>query len=274
MIFQTKRVLSGMFGGLASIMSILFILSLLLVNSKPPTPPSQAQAIVLNSQKRNSEFSDVFKMFFKSLKSLFKSKSFVIACFVFGASKPLLRTSTILLSSILQNNFVNQTHINQKVGVSLAMGWLAFVIGGLLAGPLIKKTRRYKEVVAFAVFFLLLTCVSTTVGVAYQNMPSVMTSVIIQGLFLGILCTSSFELLIEITYPEQPMCVSMIATVVLGAFRLLYPFLGRVILEVSGSTASTSLSVAMMALCTFLIFFIKPDYKREEANKNTSLEMK
>jgi len=70
------------------------------------------------------------------------------------------------------------------------------------------------------------------------------------------------------------MCVSMIATVVLGAFRLLYPFLGRVILEVSGSTASTSLSVAMMALCTFLIFFIKPDYKREEANKNTSLEMK
>lgn len=256
-----------MFIGLALISCVLLVLCVTVVKSRPPLPPSEAQAKAQASAKKHDDFKTYTSNFFQTIKTLFRDKTFVSVWFVFGASNPILRTSNILLSSMLHDHFKSQTDINFQVGIVLMIAWFMYTVGGFIAGPLIAKTRRYKEIVLANVVLICITCILLMLGIIYNQLYVVYGGVGMQGLFIGLANTSLFELLIEVTYPQPAMFVTMLAIVAMGLFRLGYPIIGRVILKYAGAPASTSFPIAMTAICALLLIVLKPEYKREKANR-------
>jgi len=255
-----------MFGGLAGIALTLFLFCFL-IPSGPPTPPSESQAKALQFRReQRKEVREKLKSFWSSIKKLFKSKTFVVVWFIFGAVNPVLRTNNVLLSSMMHSRFLKRTDIDMEVGIALAVAWSMYTVGGFAAGPLLNRTRKYKEIVTASVALMLATGLVVLIGSAAHNLYTVFGGIMAQGLFLGVANASIFELLVEVTYPEPAMFVTMLAIVVMGVFRLLYPIIGRALLTAIGVTISTSVPVAFLLLCFVLLLLLKPEYKRQLAN--------
>ena len=269
---QVKYPLLFMFSGLGAIACFLAVTSYFVVQNCPPTPPSDAQAKIIQKSRIREDKQDIIsilKTFAKVVKCLFANKIFIAVWFVFGAVNPILRNNNVLLTSILHQRFQNSTNINMQSGVVLLVAWSLYTLGGFIAGPLITRTRAYKGIALFSIFSLAITCVVMMIGVKIKSLNSVYGAVMTQGLFIGMANTSLFELLAEVTYPIPPMFVTMIAIVILGLFRLTFPLVGRLLLKKVGSTWATGFPVIVTLFCTILILFIKPIYYREMANQNS-----
>ena len=261
-----------MFTGLGAISFFLAITSYFGVRNCPPTPPSAAQAKIIQKNKINEDINDIMstlKTFGKILKTLFSNKVFIAVWFVFGAVNPILRNNNVLLTSILHHRFKNDSKINMESGIVLLVAWSLYTLGGFVAGPLITKTKAYKGIVLLSVSSLALTCSVMLIGVKIKSLNSVYGAVIVQGLFIGMANTSLFELLAEVSYPIPPMFVTMIAIVILGLFRLTFPLVGRLLLKKAGPTWATGFPVIITLACTLFIIFIKPIYYRKMANENS-----
>ncbi|XP_078485999.1 choline/ethanolamine transporter FLVCR2 [Ciona intestinalis] len=240
------------------------------VKDEPPIPPSQAQAKakqMRSERNQDKSFSAALKEYKQVIKELFTNKYFVAVWFAFGAANPVLRNNSVLLSSILLTTFSKYTWLNQKAGLVLMGGWLTYTVGGFIAGPIITKTHKYKEVVFYSILFECLSCVVILIGIRLRILECVYAGVVILGLFLGIANTSLFELLVEVTYPKPTMLVTMVNIIGMGIFRLIYPIIGRVMLSTIGPSASTAFPVAMTALAAIVIGIIQPTYYRHDSYK-------
>ena len=261
-----------MFSVLGSIALLLFFAALLVVKNGPPTPPSEAQAKIIQKSKTREENNDVIsflKMFGRILRTLFTNKVFVAVWFVFGAVNPILRNNNVLLTSILRHRFDNNIKINMQSGIVLLVAWSMYTLGGFAAGPLITKTKAYKGIVMASVLCLFVTCLITLIGVRIKNLDFVYGAIMFQGLFIGMANTSLFELIAEVTYPVPPMFVTMVAIVILGLFRLIFPLIGRLLLREAGPTWATGFPVIITLLCSIIVILTKPIYYREMANQNS-----
>ena len=249
---------------------ILCIAVILWVLDEPLSPPSESRALVLKQKQArldtDQSFMDALKQYKCVIKELFMDPYFVAIWFVFGAANPVLRNNSVLLSSVLESAFKNQPKLHSQTGFVLMGGWIAFTIGGFVAGPLITKTRKFKAIVLFSVGF---ECVSTIVvmmGMQFEQLMCVYVGVVTTGLSLGMANTSLFEILLEVTYPQPPMLVTMVNIIGMGVFRLIYPIIGRVMLSNLGPTASTTFPVALLLLSTIILAIMKPSYKRTAAD--------
>ena len=249
---------------------LLCVLALLVVKDEPPLPPSESRALVIENKKSSDEkeksFMEALQEYKTVIKDLFLNPHFVAIWFVFGAVNPVLRNNSVLLSSVLQSAFADEPRLNAKAGLVLMGGWVAYTVGGFIAGPLITKTRKYKHIVLMSVG---LECTSTFIvmlGMKFRQLVCIYVGVVSTGLSLGMVNTSLFELILEVTYPKPPMLVTMINIIGMGVFRLLYPIVGRVMLTNLGPTASTTFPFALLLIATIIIAIIKPQYKRTQAD--------
>ena len=260
-----------LFISVTAVSLIMFINTVLFVEKNPDQPPSEAQAKALIKQNDEANkctgFTDSFKLCWATIKELFQNPHFVVGCFVFGAVNPVLRNNSILLSSILQSSFqMTSADSNSQSGYVMMGGWMTYTLGGFIAGPIISKTRAYKSVVLFSVFFECLSCMTVMLGAFFLSLPMIFTGVLAQGLFLGMANTSVFELLVEVTYPKPLMLVATLNITGVGIFRLMYPLVGRVLLTYVSATASTAFPFALTLISSIMIAVINPPYRRHEAN--------
>jgi len=147
---------------------------------------------------------------------------------------------------------------------------MGYTIGAFVAGLVISKTKSYKSVVVASMTSLVISCAMSTVGILYANMRVVNAATVLQGLILGFTITSTYELLVEVTYPHSEMFVSLLGMGAVGVFRLLYPIADRVLLNTAGPTASTLFSLAVSFFLTLVLVLTKMEYKREQANEENS----
>ena len=260
------------------IAALLTLTVFLFVTDAPPLPPSEAQAKALLEKAKTGDmqhitFAEALIRYKTVMKDLFTDPYFVAVWFIFGAVNPVLRNNSVLLSSILHTKFKNQTKLNSKAGLVLMGGWITYTIGGFIAGPLVTKTKKYKEIVLFSVFFECLTCLVILIGVHFSILLCVYIGVVAQGLFLGMANTSLFEILIEVTYPQPTMLVTMVNIIGMGIFRLIYPIVGRELLSNIGATASTAFPLALTFASSVIVLIMRPPYKRYNAELSETTKL-
>ncbi|CAK8686092.1 unnamed protein product [Clavelina lepadiformis] len=261
------------FVAVTSIAAVITLASVFFVKDAPALPPSEAraQAISAKENQGNMQTDDLkttLKQYAAVVKQLYKDPYFVAVWFVFGAVNPVLRNDSVLLSSVLHSTFKNIPDLDKKSGYVLMGGWIAYTVGGFIAGPIITKTKKYRPVVLISVG---LECAATLVvmlGIKYRVLDCVYAGVVTTGLFLGMANTSLFELLVEVTYPKPTMLVTMVNIVGMGFFRLIYPIIGRVMLARVGPTASCAFPFALTLLSTIILVIIRPQYKRQMAQES------
>ena len=271
-LFQVMESLVHMFSALTTIAFCLTMTATFLVKDRPLTPPSVAQAKIRETTTNSEEESSTITKFFSTIKKLFSNKVFIATWFVCGLTGNIFRCNTVLFTSILRKNFLDKSDLNIKSGLSLLIGWVVFIVGSFIAGPLITKTKAYKGMVVFSLTTLLISCILILIGLKIDNLKLSFFSVVMQGFFSGISNTSNYELLAEVIYPIKPMSACMIVLFLSGITMLILFITGRLLLSSLGPLWSMALSIAMTGLGLFIVLLTKPTYFREKASNGISEE--
>jgi len=264
------------FGSSALVSAIIMVVVVMFVTDNPPTPPSIAQfEMQKNDTIKDSSFSDSLRLYSKTAVSLFTDRYFVTIFFAAAAVLPVTRYSSILLSSILQDSFSQQNPeelnlMNLKTGYALTAGWVAYTICGYTTGPVISHTRAYNSVFSVGAALVSLSCLSLLCGVQLTAMSPIYVGVVGFSIGIAISSTASFELLIEVTYPNPILLVATINGLGLGVSKLLYSVIGRYLLEKSDSVAAWTYPMGMTLIAAFLLHYFTFPLKRTEAEKKRS----
>ncbi|XP_078485926.1 choline/ethanolamine transporter FLVCR2-like [Ciona intestinalis] len=269
--------LTILFITLTVISLLLTIAAVIVLKDEPPLPPSIAQAKAKQIRQKDEINRDrsligTLKEYRQTMKELFTNVNFVAVWFAFGAVYPVMRNNSVLLSSILTETFSQYNTMNEKAGFVLMGGWITYTVGGFIAGPIITKTKKYKQMVFYSILLECLSCAVILIGVRHRILYSVYAGIVLLGLFLGVANTALFELLVEVTYPKPTMLVTMVNISGFGFFRLVYPIIGRLMLKYLGPVASTAFPVGMTALATIAVGVIRPTYHRLNSYAPTPTE--
>ena len=261
-----------MFSALTTIAFCLTMTAIFLVKNRPPTPPSEAQAKIRETTTNSEEESSTITKFFSMIKKLFSNKAFIATWLICGLTGNIFRCNTVLLTSILRKNFLDKSDLNIKSGLSLLIGWVVFIVGSFIAGPIITKTKAYKGMVVFSLTTLLISCILILIGLKIDNLKLCFSSIVMQGFFSGMLKTSNYELLAEVIYPIKPMSAYMLVIVLCGISMLTLFITDRLLLNSLGPLWSTILPIGLTGLGLFIALLTKPTYFREKASNNISEE--
>ena len=170
---------------------VLLLFAFFVISDKPPLAPSLAQ-YKIEIQKQNVSQNEKFieeikksaKEFIKLITILFKDPVFVAVWILFGASNPVLRNNNILLTSAFRKDFPNTKGIESHMGLVLLVAWAMYTVGGLICGPVIRFTKKYKETVIFGQFGLFTSCLCILLGMYWKTARTIYTGVVIQGKLL------------------------------------------------------------------------------------------
>ena len=120
-------------------------------------------------------------------------------------------------------------------------------MGSFIAGPIITKTKAYKEMVVSSLTTLLISCILILIGLKMDNLIKLcFSSIVMQGLFTGILKTSNYEFLAEVIYPIKPISAGMLVIVLSEIIMLILSITGQ--LQFSSSIPLWSMALPVMAL--------------------------
>ena len=264
MIFGTSAVLSA----------FAMIVVLIFVTDKPPTPPSAAQkSMQKNDPMRNSSFFESLVLYKNTAIVLMQNRHFLTILFACGAVLPVVRYASILLSSILHGSFENHEELNLQAGYALTLGWVAYTISGYAAGPIISRTRAFKPVFLAGSSLVCLSCLSLLMGAQLKNMAPVYAAAIGFSIGVGISATASFEILIEVTYPNPILMVATVNGLGLGMFRLLYSIIGRHLLSNVDAVAACAFPMGMTMLAAFLLYIVDFPYHRTNTENKATAEI-
>lgn len=116
------------------------VLSVLINRSTPPTPPTQT--IDCNEERLLLKFHETFCINLKQTVQLFKSIQFLILFFTFSICFGLFNTLAILLQQMLCVKGYTDQDVGIFSGIMIGLG----IIGSLVAGVIVDKTKRFEEV--------------------------------------------------------------------------------------------------------------------------------
>ncbi|XP_078489391.1 choline/ethanolamine transporter flvcr2b-like [Ciona intestinalis] len=250
---------------------ILFLVTYTFISESPPLPPSVAQMKKknANANKERLQFIESLKQNCTStLKDLLLNKSFNVFAVVAAFIAPLLRSITILLSSMLHREFPSASGLNLVSGNLLLIAWILYTVAALLTGLIITKCKKYRAIAVVGAFTECVTGILIFTGMWTKLKFLIYAGVILLGIGAGITDSSFFELLVEITYPKPLFLVTSLYMVLIGSARFIYPVVDRALLKY-GAPASTAPHAILMSIAFILLVSVPMHFKRLEADTSS-----
>lgn len=165
-----------------------------IINS--PNGRSEARDYVLNEMEEDEKsFLSNFKHYLGQIVKLMSSKDFLILFMSFGLSLGLFNTLTTLLEQILCTRGYTDTDVGYFGAAMIISG----MIGSLITGVILDKTKRFEEMAKICFCFSALTNVFFVILQLYNNENS-----LIYYLLLFSFCLTGFFGL-----PLLPICMDM-----------------------------------------------------------------
>ncbi|XP_059477086.1 uncharacterized MFS-type transporter C09D4.1-like [Neocloeon triangulifer] len=248
--------LSTMFYINAVSSSVIFILQLIFLKSRPPSPPSSAEAV------REASPASV-RIFLKSLWRLLKDRNYFILFTNFSLNAGVFSAISTYLGQIISIYYQNGQDDAGYIG-------FIFIVAGMVSMPLVgiilDRTKLYKETLGVIYLTTIFLMIAFTF-VMPVSILSVYISSAVLGFFLIGYLPAAFELAVEITYPESEAsssgCMALGGQISSVIISLAY----GAILEASNDVASNCFLAALLAVGMILVFFIKSDLKRQKSIK-------
>uniref|UniRef100_A0A667YB80 Choline/ethanolamine transporter FLVCR1 n=1 Tax=Myripristis murdjan TaxID=586833 RepID=A0A667YB80_9TELE len=185
-----SRNISIMFYGTAAVSTVLFILTVIVIKDRPALPPSQAQAVLLDSPAENYSY-------VQSIVNLFRNKAFVLLLISYG-----IMTGSFYSVSTLLNQMIMACYeeLNAgRIGLTLV---IAGMIGSIICGLWLDHTKTYKMTTLVVYILSFLGMIVFTFTLDLNNIYLVFFTAGVLGFFMTGYLPLGFEFGVEITYPE------------------------------------------------------------------------
>ncbi|KAK3096848.1 hypothetical protein FSP39_003919 [Pinctada imbricata] len=184
--------LSIMFYCGAGYMSFLFILVIIVFKDKPTNPPSKAQMLAMQNIGQEH--------YGKSLLNLVKNRGFIILTLTYGINTGSYYAISTLLNPIVLEYFPGHEKSAGQIGLTIV---LAGVLGSIVAGIWLDKTRTYKGTTVGIYFLSMAGMVAFTFTMDQDILWVVFLTAGSLGFFMTGYLPVGFEFAAEITYPES-----------------------------------------------------------------------
>ncbi|CAF3485239.1 unnamed protein product [Rotaria sordida] len=177
----------------------------------PPTPPSRAQEIALQSSEQN---------YVHTLKRLLTNRWFLLLLLSYGLNTGTFYSISTLLNPIYMWYFDKKTDQASTyagtIGMLLVIGG---IFGSLLGGYILDKTKAYKTV-TFGVYVLSFLSMVLFISTISLHQYVAFVTMTIVGFFMTGYLPVGFEYGVEITYPENEAISSSLLNVSAQIFGL------------------------------------------------------
>jgi len=122
---------------------------------RPPTPPTKAQELKIESDQFSGFLS--LKAYIDFIKTLFKNRNYILSCVACGILNQSNMVEITMLSQILRHDFeANEKirrHADVRGGYIMTVSSVSSLIGSIVGGKLVDRYKRY-DVITILSFLL------------------------------------------------------------------------------------------------------------------------
>ena len=262
----------------AGAISIMYALTLLFLFvfalDQPPKPPTLAQARLRQTmaEQNRAEIWKNLKEFFTETKLLFRDLTFVILVALCAITNLFNYFQGLFLSEIFRpvfRSFFSSSDVD-KMNSYLIIGFeISGALGSVISGLFVNRIKNYVLLLRVFLMCCFICWIGVIIGYHFYSIPATFVANILSGLSCGCLYTPIFELATQHTYPRNPMFVT---SSLLWSFNVIFVVmveLNRLLLDKLGGLSSLVYIAVVLCISLFLTVFLKPMYRRLEAEKET-----
>eukprot|EP00062_Callorhinchus_milii_P019238 gi/632973558/ref/XP_007903212.1/ PREDICTED: feline leukemia virus subgroup C receptor-related protein 1-like [Callorhinchus milii] len=247
-----------MFYGTAIVSTVLFLLVIAVFKEKPPLPPSNAQALVLDSLRVDYSYK-------QSVINLFKNVPFILLLLSYGILTGVYYSVSTLLNQMIIDYYEGQELNAGRIGLTLV---LAGMLGSIISGFWVDRTKTYKQTTfgVYVVSFIGMLAFTFTLNLG--NIYIVFVTAGILGFFMTGYLPLGFEFGVEITYPESEGTSSGLLNASAQLFGIVFTLAQGKLKTEFNSLAGNLFVCGWIFVGIILTGLIKSDLKRQKANSS------
>ncbi|XP_069787427.1 heme transporter FLVCR1 [Narcine bancroftii] len=246
-----------LFYGTAAVATLLFILVVAVFKDKPPCPPSQSQAVLLDSPDEYS--------YKQSIINLVKSVPFVLLLLSYGILTGSYYSVGTLLNQMIVAYYPGQELNAGRIGLTLVV---AGVVGSIISGFFVDRTKAYKQTTLAVYIISFIGMLVFTFTLSLGHIEVVFMTAGILGFFMTGYLPLGFEFGVEITYPESEGTSSGLLNASAQLFGIVFTLAQGKLKADYGSLAGNIFLCSWIFVGIILTVFIKADLRRLKANSS------
>uniref|UniRef100_A0A8C1WN10 Feline leukemia virus subgroup C cellular receptor family, member 2a n=1 Tax=Cyprinus carpio TaxID=7962 RepID=A0A8C1WN10_CYPCA len=255
--------ISFMFYITAAVASLIFLLVVFVFQEKPEIPPSLAQVALRHMP--TAQYS-----YLASISRLFRNKPFILLLISYGLNVGCFYAVSTLLNRMIIEHYPGEEVNAGRIGLTLV---IAGVVGSLLCGFWLDKTKSYKET-TLSVY--LLSFVGMVIYAFTLNLGHLWVVFLTSGL-LGFFMTGylplGFEFAVELTYPESEGTSSGLLNCSAQIFGIAFTIIQGKIINHFSTLAGNIFLCVFLLIGSIMTALIKSDLRRQKANSQPQTEV-
>jgi len=196
----------GQYLTLTSIICIAVTIGTLLqFQDKPPSPPSSSEI----DKTKNGTHEEQEPPFFESVKMLFSTDGFTMPVIAFICSISITNIVGAFIDEVMERGGITQQFQIDLAGAGFE---LAILIGGIVIGGYVDRTKEYKKVTMACLIASIFLCIplGLTDHALGQEPLLLIASLLGLGAVVGPVQPINAELAVDVTYPSDETAVESV----------------------------------------------------------------
>jgi len=268
-IFESNGNIFKIYNGiLFAITLMMFVPVYAVVQDQPPTPPTEAQALLRNTNQTPTPSDKVsLKGFLKECRHVLTSKVVLIVCIMESIRSSVISTETMFLSEMLRSITVNENHDSNTLSGYITSTFEAAAFLGLILGAYIfDKFKEHVIHLRLSFLCLFLCQLGLFCGTYFQNVNTIWVFNGFLGFFGAVLGVPIEDTAVQHLYPTKPGLITSLMNLVLYIVLVVIVQLLRLLIMFVGSWAVFVLSSIFSSAAFLLSFVLKPNFKILQLN--------
>ncbi|XP_050322308.1 feline leukemia virus subgroup C receptor-related protein 2 isoform X4 [Bactrocera neohumeralis] len=250
-----------MFYCFAGFTTILMVLMIFFFRDKPPTPPNPKRSII---PAAGTESEASFK---RSLKNLAINRNYILLLISYGMNVGVFYAISTLLNPVVLKYYPGHEVDTGRIGLTIV---LAGMIGSVVSGVVLDQMRKFKETTLAVYAFSMVGMWVFTFTLETGNIAVVYVTAGLLGFFMTGYLPVGFEFAAELTYPEPEGTSSGLLNAAAQVFGIGFTSLYSELFYSYGDIPADVFMSIMLVLGTLITGFIKPDLRRQNANRENA----
>ncbi|XP_050314466.1 uncharacterized MFS-type transporter C09D4.1-like [Anthonomus grandis grandis] len=223
----------------------------------PAYPPSEAQAMERKSMKHVT-----WTTYMGSLKELFTNKGFLIHTLAYSISYGIFSAFGTLLNQFILSYFPGAAQDAGRMGLVMILVGMS---GGVLAGYVLDKTRKYKET-NFVIYIGTVVCLGgLLVSLQMKAKYVVYVTIGIFGFFLNAYIPAGIEFASELTYPANESTTTSLITAASQTLGVTFTLMLGEINTKWGTFWAIIIQISLLIAGCILTMFVPNNLRRQAA---------
>ncbi|CAL8394278.1 unnamed protein product [Arctogadus glacialis] len=247
----------NMFYITAGVATFLFILVIIVFQERPELPPTQAQARARSLPPEQYSY-------LASILRLVRNRPFMLLVVTYGLNVGCFYAVGTLLNRMIIIHYPGEEVNAGRIGLTIV---IAGMVGSLICGIWLDKTKTYKQTTLVVYFMSLVGMVVYTSTLSLGHLWVVFITAGSLGFFMTGYLPLGFEFAVELTYPESEGTSSGLLNCSAQVFGIIFTICQGKIIDTYGTLAGNIFLCVFMLIGAGLTALIKSDLRRQKANK-------